>query len=272
MHEGADTVRFLSGATARIAILERLRQHGPASERELRERLDAARSTVHRNVRALEERGWIRQSEGRYRITPTGVIVSESYEDLVETVATVDRLQPFLERLPPSKLDFDVRLLADAELTIGTPGNPLAVLTRHVQRLKHASTVHAVLPRVSLHPYEVQHRRVIAGALEATHVVTTDVAETLRTDESLAPLTGEMLATDRFDLYVYDGEVPYMLGIVDDRIHLAVDDGESLALIECAAESIGAWARETYRGYRRAARAVPGGSFVRGARRSGIDR
>jgi hypothetical protein len=61
-----------------------------------------------------------------------------------------------------------------------------------------------------------------------------------------------MLATDRFDLSVYDGEVPYYLGVLDETVQIGVEDenGMPRALLETDVEGLGEWASDTYAQYR----------------------
>ncbi|SEP14349.1 Predicted transcriptional regulator, contains HTH domain [Halogranum amylolyticum] len=255
MREGTEAVEFLACSQARVDILMSLRQHGDMTEHELRERLDYARTTVTRNLNALHEQDWIRVSDGRYAITTCGELIVEQFINLTETTATTTQLQPFLQWVPRDNLDFDVTLLQDAELTVAEPGNPLKMVHRHVQQLKETTDLRAVVPLTGLHPYEVQHRRMLQEQLEAEHVVSPNVAETFQSDPDFVDLTRDMLNSGWFDVYVYDSNIPYYLGILDDTIQIGADEaGTPRALIETTSDEVRAWAEETYRDYKEAAR------------------
>ncbi|PSP65825.1 winged helix-turn-helix domain-containing protein, partial [Halobacteriales archaeon QH_8_64_26] len=78
------------------------------------------------------------------------------------------------------------------------------------------------------------------------------VVETLRSDPNYTEPCEAMLGTGRFELSVYDGEVPYYLGLLDETIQVGVKDeaGVPRALLETDAGSVGEWATDTYDRYR----------------------
>ncbi|PSP62934.1 hypothetical protein BRC77_08670 [Halobacteriales archaeon QH_8_64_26] len=84
------------------------------------------------------------------------------------------------------------------------------------------------------------------------YVVGSGVVETLRTDPDYTEPCEAMLGTDRFELSVCDGEVPYYLGLLDETIRIGVEDEEGMprALVETDAGGVGEWANETYDEYR----------------------
>ncbi len=254
MDEDIGAVAFLSGSQARVALLEQLRRNGRLTERELRGRVEGARTTVHRNLDKLCERGWVRQSGGQYSITTAGEFVVDEFLELVDTVETASRLQPFLECVPGEALDLELRWLRDAELTTPEPGNPLATVNRHVERIEEASRLNALLPVAGLHPYEIVHERVCRGVMEVECIASPSVAETVLSDPDFADLTAEMLDTGQFELYTCDERIPYYLGILDDRVEIGVDDdGSPAGILGTTSENVYEWAETKYAEYRSAA-------------------
>lgn len=269
MERGSEGIAFLAASEARSTILELLCRNGSLTERELRDRADYARTTVHRNLDALLDLGWIERDDGRYVVTTCGEIVAAKFAETKTTVATASRLEPFLRWVSRDELDLDLTLLRDAEVTVGDARDPLATVNRAVRPLRRTSTVRAVWPVLYLHPFEVGHRRIREGELEAEYVVPRELLGTLASRSEYARLARDMLDSDRFELRVYDGEIPFSLGIFDGTIQLgASEDGEPKALVETSAADARAWAERRYADYRRAARPIdPAAISKRGRRR-----
>lgn len=257
MRDEVEAVAFLAGSAARVAIMEQLRRHEGLTERQLRERVDCARTTVRRNLDRLAGRGWVRDDEREYALTTGGELVYDAFDSLLDTVETVSRLRPFLQHVQGDDLGVEVTAFRDAELTTGDAGNPLAMVNRHVRGLKGATEVRTVLPITGLHPYEVLHQRARRDTVDAECVVAPSVAETLRSDPEFADLTADLLDSDRFDLYVYDGAIPYYLGILDETVQLGVsEDGSPHALLETTSETVRNWAETEYGEYKAKSRKI----------------
>lgn len=75
-------IAFLSRSPTRVRVLERLLRDGECRRRDLRETLDASRSTVSRTLSTLEDRDWVARTEAGYRLTPAGAVVAEGYLEL----------------------------------------------------------------------------------------------------------------------------------------------------------------------------------------------
>jgi len=247
-----DEIAFLSRSLTRVRILDLLRGAGRLDERELRTRLDASRTTIGRNVAALCERGLLANGEGEYTLTRAGETIAADLFDLVGTVEVTRRLEPLLRWLPDGALDVDLRQLADAKVILAEEANPYAPVNRHVEALKRAEDVRLFVGVAGQHAWEIAKRRVVEENATHEYVVGSGVVETLRSDPNYATPCEAMRETDRFDLSVYDGEVPYYLGLLDDTVQIGVEDDEGMprALLETDVEGIGKWATDTYAGYR----------------------
>lgn len=269
MDGGREGVAFLAASAARSTILELLCGDEELSERELRDRTEYARTTIHRNLEALLDRGWIARDEGRYAATTSGEIVESTFAETTATVEAASRLQPFLQWVSREDLDLDLAMLRDAELTVGDPQDPLATVNRAVQPLKDTTTFKAVHPVIYLHPFEVQHRRILQGELEAEYIVPRELLGTLTSGSEYTRLAREMLDSGRFDVYVFDGDIPYSLGIFDETIQLgATEEGEPRAVVETSSADVRAWAERRYEEYRRVARPLDRAALLtRGRRR-----
>lgn len=251
--DGVDDVAFLAGSEPRGALLAALADDGGLTKDELVDRCEAARVTVTRNLDQLAERGYVAETEGRYRLTSLGSFLAGDFLSLVETAGVADHLAPLLSRLSADELDLDPRILADAEVTVSTDAHPYAPADRHSEAFETASRARLLLPEVGAREMDAAADRVLSGALELEFVVDPDVAETLRT--ALADRFGRLQARDNVAAYVHEAEVPCFIGLVDGTVQLGVsdDDGIPRALAESDAEAARAWAEATYESFRAAA-------------------
>ncbi|AEH36911.1 helix-turn-helix transcriptional regulator [Halopiger xanaduensis] len=256
-------IAFLVRSDARIDILTRLFESGPATQRELRTELDSSRSTVARSLSALEECGWVERHADGHRLTPVGTLVAEGFLDFVETLRAAEDLSPFLEWFPLAEYDLEIDQLEGAAITPSTPGDPYKPGRAQTEFMRSTSRFRAFLPSTELEGTKLLHERVTNGDLEAELIVSPAVERTIES-ASFAPLYREQLRTDRMAVFVSDEPLPFYLGIDDDwTIQLGVEDDEGFprALLETAEPSVAEWATELYREYRSNARRKPSAAF-----------
>lgn len=251
MSDGVDELKFLVGSRTRVRILEELSATEELAKDELKRRLDCSRTTIQRNLDALEDRGLIRDTHPRYSLDPCGEYVVEGLLDLMETTRTVQRLRPFLKWVDSADLDIDVNCLADAELLTPADGDPYAMINRQVRKIKDSESGWALLPFTGLHATEAAHEQITENGAQYELVVEPDVAETHRTAPQYRELYEDLAGTDRYEMYVYDGSIPFALCRLDDTVQIVVAEGEEpRALLESDAPEVRNWAERTYEAYR----------------------
>lgn len=245
-------IRFLARSESRLAILQAL-DDDATTRREVRDAVDASRSTVSRALDRMTELGWVVDGNGSYELTPLGRHASVRFADLRETFVTMRRLEPFLGRVRSSEFDLPPTALTDARLTVATPAEPLAPIERVTEIRAGSSTVRELSSVVARDSVEQVAERAADGAVDHEIVLTADV---------VASLTGGSDYRDAFeavrdaiDFYAYDGEFPCLVTLLDDRAALGVvsDDDTPAALVESANPEVYAWAATTYEAYRDAA-------------------
>ncbi|WP_435180696.1 helix-turn-helix transcriptional regulator [Halorussus sp. AFM4] len=247
MEGGRADIEFLARSAVRVEVMDALRREGELSRTELRDRIDASRTTVQRNLEALEDRGWVRSRGRAYSLATCGELIADEFTGFRETVSAAEHLQPVLKWLDRSDLDLDLRLLSDATVVTASQGDPWAMVNRHVKRLEEAETVRAILPLVGLHAMEVTRDRILDGSARIEFIGTSSVIDTLRNSSDYRPIYDDLLGSDRFELYATDEEVRYYLGVLDDIVQIGVDeDGEPRALLETENSEVHRWARDTY--------------------------
>jgi predicted transcriptional regulator len=247
---------LLDTVARRIELLESLRER-PKDKRTLVDELGMSRSTVDRGVRELEAGGLIVYSDDRFTLTSFGQLVASELFGLLDTLELRRELDPFLKWIPDGTLDIDPDLLADAKVFLPESGDPWAMVNRHVQLLKETDDGWAVLPLTGLHACEALHDRITNEGAVFEAIVEPSVAESFQSNPDYAELIGEMVATGRHDIYVYDGEIPYFVGVFDETVQMGVDEGgEPRALLETDSPAVSDWADGKYEEYKQQSRKV----------------
>lgn len=226
-------------------------------KRVLVEELACSRSTVDRSLRELESLGVAEYADGGYRLTAFGEMVRSRFADLDERIALWFEFAPFLQWLPRDEVDVDIELLSGADLYCAEPGDPLAMVNRHVRVAAQATEMQLVLPLTGLHAYQTIRDRVVDAGARSTVVTTPDVVHTYQSDPAYAPLTEEMAETGRFSLYQYNDPIPCFVGLLDGTVQIGVDDdGDPQALVEGSDADLREWAMGVFAEFERTATPV----------------
>lgn len=238
----------------RVGVLTCLLEE-PKDKRTLVEELDIPRSTLDRAVRELESINIVTYSNGKYAATPIGERLGHTFLSFLEQIEVTIELEPFLQHVSVDEFPLNLQLLTDAEVVVPADKNPYAMIDRHVQLLREADQARGMLPLVGLHGYQTAHKRIVENGAEDELIVEPDVADVLVSDPEFAELTEEMLTTGRFDLFIYDGTIPYFVGIYDDEtVQIGVDeDGEPRALLETDRQEVQNWAHNIITEYKQQA-------------------
>lgn len=252
MGDPVGEIEFLARSPKRVQLLQTVYESGNLEKGDLKTAVDGVRTTLTRNLEALEDRGWIHEDGRQYSITPSGEAVIEDFLGCVETVAAVSKLEALFRWVDPEAFDLDPRLLADADLVVAEPSAPYAMIDRHVARLREMEHCRVLLPITGLHAGEVSAEQIVDGGASAEVVVAEDVAEIHRSDPQYAAMVQEMVDTGRVEYYVFDGEMPYSIALIDEYVQIVVTEGdEPRALVETTAEDVYEWGAETFEAYKR---------------------
>lgn len=251
-----DALSFLASSPVRPRLIDALRSDGPARPSELTEALDVSRATIHRNLSALTDRGWVRQEPDGYVATTAGELVYERFDDFRTGVETVGRFERLLEIIPASGVP-PLSVLATADLVTAQPEKPHAPVMRYVEELtaSETTTVRGVSP-VRSEMFDYGHEQLLEAGVETELVMPTDVIERER-EEASEELAGA-LEIDGFDVYAIDAELAFGLSVTDDRAFLGgySTDNQLQALAVSTDESFVLWATETFESIRARAQAV----------------
>lgn len=247
-----DVFDFLTRSENRVRLLDLLSERGRCRRRECEESLGISRTTVQRNLDALVGRGLVTESTDGYELTAYGQHLQRAFTEFGESVATIERLQPFLQWVSTDEFGVDVRDLERADVTTSTQTNPYAPLNRQVQALGTADQFRICTDVVGRDAFEQACQRVLDHGSRGELVLTTGAFETIQTDSSYRELFEAVRDVERFWIAVYDGEIPFSIGLIDGIVQIGVEDAERIpqALLESDTEQLREWARTRYREYR----------------------
>jgi predicted transcriptional regulator len=242
MLTGSAAEEVLTAVLRRGELVELLRD-GPTDKRGLVSQSSRSRSTVNRGVRELEVLDVVTHEASGYALTTFGERVTDCVMATLTEIETARKLWPILEHVPPRTLGVDLELLADADVFVPTPGDPWAMVNRHIETLSCFDRCRAILPLTGLHAHERVYEQVTEEGAQVEIVASPAVAHTFRSDRLFRDMTREMTETGRFAVFESDEPFPYFLGIVDDRVQIGVDDdGEPKALTETTKPAVKEWA------------------------------
>lgn len=234
-----DTERLLD-LIRRAPVLEALREAGSMDRRELEQRLDVSKSTVHRFTRSLRENGLIERAGGEFVLTPLGEVSAEEVAAFETAVETAHGLAPVLDAASTHDIDFDVRAFADATVTTAAPGNPYRPVSRFMTLVGETDRLCGLDP-TAINPLHVDalYERIIGGM--ATDVVfpSAVIEELLTTHPGRAE---RALESGNLTLSVHD-DLPFGVTICDERVGVGIYDDDT-GLLRTYADTAGPTARE----------------------------
>lgn len=245
-------VDYLARSATRVKLLKALYERGPLEKSELKDCVDATRTTVQRNLDALAAEGWIRDDNCTYWITRSGMLLTEQFLALLDTLSVTEDFEPFLKWLPPNSFDLDLDALATADLTVADKSDPYAPVNRHVEFMRSAEEFQCILPAVGLQPMLVARDCIIERGHVHEIVLSEDVAETLASDRSYREPVADLVESDRCELVVSRRSVPFYLGLAGDTVQIGVGDDDEVpqSLVESTDPNVREWGEETYTEHR----------------------
>lgn len=247
---------LLQTAVARKEALAALADE-PHHRRDLQERLGVSKTTCHRVVRALDERGLVRRTDRGYELTELGHAVAGEVDRFETNVRLAYQLEPLLDAFETVDAEFDVELFADATITRPEPDDPTAPAHRYLELFREADAVRTLDRTSFLPPLYISEvvDSIIEGAVTAEAILPTSVVRT-RVEEYADSHRRLAEEADRSGYRLYD-TVPFGMTIFDDRVGLRAYDDETGSVLVFAdtddPEAVG-WAREVYRYYRERSR------------------
>lgn len=253
-----DLVSFVTRAESRVDALLALAS-GPRTRRELQAETDIPRATLGRVLADFRERDLATREGHRYQTTPLGDLLAAELGSLFESVAAMETLQTVREWLAIDEFDVPVERLADADVTLPEPTDPLAPIRRAEALLADGSRVRVAAHNMVPGCLEAVWRGVTDGRQTVEIVSTSAALAVASEDPTMAEQSRDLLAADEATLFVHDGDVLPAVIVVDDVVFMAVSDdaGAIQGHVETTDPTVRAWAEETIDALAREADPVP---------------
>jgi predicted transcriptional regulator len=249
-----DDVEFLARSAHRVQVLRTL-SSGPRTRPDLHAETGVPQPTLGRVLGDFEDRNWVERQGREYALTSFGALVDDEFEELLETVETVQKLGDVVQQLPIEQMDFNLRELADATITTPEAGNVFGPVDRLTELFFGAERARILVHSAPPGTQEDHRNRAKSFQESDRQVESINSAETLDralSNPETARLIREGLESDRVTIYKYDGTIPFVLAVADDTTMLAPTDehGVPVALIETENENIRSWVETTLDEYR----------------------
>ena len=243
-----DDVEFLARSAHRVQVLRTLAT-GARTRPDLHEETGVSQPTLGRVLDSFEDRNWVERGGREYALTAFGELVVEAFEDLLDTVDTVQRLGDVVGRLPTDEMDFDVREFADATVTTPETGDAFT----HVRRITEVfwggddvQLLGATVAPGSREEHDRRWREFLEGEKRYDSVISVATMEQSMEDPQMLSRFRRALESGRVTVHLYDGPISLMLVVADDTALLAPldDDGIPTAAIETENEIVRAWVED----------------------------
>ncbi|WP_137283834.1 helix-turn-helix transcriptional regulator [Halorussus salinisoli] len=254
MESALEEIEFLALSPNRVEVLRLL-----AADRHTRSDLAAAtgasQATLGRILGDFEERSWIRREDGEYAATATGRLVAEGFTDLLNILEIEGELRDVVRYLPTHAMDFDLRRLADATITVPSQTRPNAPVQRVLDLLGGADEI-----RVFSHAFNEQslariRERTTAGEGTFRGVFSRSAIGALADDPGLREQLSSLLDADGVAIRVREEGIPLAVTVADEVVHLLLRDGNGVlqASVDTDDRAVYSWAQDTFDHYWRTA-------------------
>lgn len=250
MNSALEEIEFLALSANRVEVL-RVLSEASYTRHELEKRIDASQPTLGRIIRDLTDRQWIAYDGEKYAATETGRLVAEEFTDLWETLETELKLREVIEWLPTEAMEFDLRHLADATITIPSQMRPGAPVQRVLELLRQSDHVQIFSYAFNEQSLDVIQQQTVDGMQTFEGVFSPSAVDAIAHDSTLRQQLRELIAADAAEIRLHDEPIPLAATITDESVHLLLRDEDGLlhAALDTDNETVLLWARETHEQY-----------------------
>jgi len=254
MDRSLELVSFITRAESRVSVLEAL-DRASATRVALQEETDIPRATISRILADFRDRSLATRDGHRYTLTPLGAHLAAGLSALFSSVETQLALQAVADWLPLEALGVELTDLAEVEVTLPTPIDPMAPVKAAADAIDDVEHVQAFCYSVLHAPILAECRNVTERGHRFQGVVADGVLDVVAADPELAERLTELLTHGQAELYVLEGVIQPQLIIADRLVMFLVadDEGAIQGLVSIDDGSILPWAEETFDSIKQAA-------------------
>ncbi|XGI84488.1 helix-turn-helix transcriptional regulator [Halorutilales archaeon Cl-col2-1] len=235
-----DSLEFLTSSTIRQEILTQLDEK-PHSTDDLSSAISNTKQGIRNNLDRLRQKGWIEKHDGRWRLTSVGGVHLDIFERCVSSCETVDRLRPFLRRIPQSSTEYlDIQRLKQVEVEKGEPELPGVLEEEFISILDDSDTYRGIVGTVTPMRLRNVYSRLSERSIRAEVVMSDDLVRTVR--EMRLDLLRKAAEHERCELRKH-GDIPFNVAVFDSReVVLSVGNGYTEVMVRSEADSSVDWA------------------------------
>lgn len=252
MAESFEDLSFLMGSENRMRVLEAIADQ-PHTHEELVNSLGTSDVTIGRILDDLLERGWIEQGNDRFVATIFGNAVSSDMETLESTISVAQQYRDITSYFSRSELDFDPRLLAEAEMGRSPSDSAFEHVDYWAQLFRATDHFRGITTQVPVMLLEVFIELLRADEVTLSTVLSGDLVDQLIEDAEKREALHEMIAQGAV-LYRHDGgEWDFAIGLYgNDKMSIAGFDevGTPKVKIVSTAPALRDWAESKVEHYR----------------------
>lgn len=202
----------------RAPLLQEL-QNESLDRRDLQDRLNISRATSYRHCRLLEDLGVIEKSNGEYRLTDSGILLTDTLIRFEREATTALELNPILEAVRDVPVDIELEVFTDAVVTSAEHGDPYGPVARFVSLIEETEALRGFDMDVIVPLYidEIQQR--IVDGMETEAIAVTEVTRNIL--ESYPEKCFNACASGNLTVKLHD-DLPFGLVIFDHRVGIGV--------------------------------------------------
>ncbi|MFB1065872.1 helix-turn-helix transcriptional regulator [Natrinema sp. H-ect4] len=254
MESALEEIEFLALSANRVEVLGLLAE-GRHTRNELATATGASQATLGRILGDFEDRSWIRHDGSEYVATATGRLVAEGFTDLQEILETEGKLRDIVDYLPTHAMDFDLRRLSDATITVPSATRPNAPLSRLLDFIRDGDDVRTFSHTFNGQTLRVVRERVTAGNQRFSGVFGRNAIDALADESELRNQLEALLAAEDAEIRVREEGVPIAIMIVDEVVYLLLRDENGIlrASVDTEDAAVRSWAEDSLDHYWRTA-------------------
>jgi len=176
-----ELVTFVTRAESRI-VTARTLADGPLTRHELQETTGIPRATLSRILADFRDRELVVRSGHEYGLTSLGEVLVDELESTFEAVAAMETLQTVRQWLAVDEYDIPVERLADADVVVPEPSDPMAPVRRAEDLLAAASSARVLAYSMVPGCLDAVWRAVMTGRQTFEGVLTRAAVKTMLDD------------------------------------------------------------------------------------------
>lgn len=238
-----EDLQVLIDLLRRSPLIEELRQDG-LDRRELQDRLDVSRATIHRHTRLLTELGVIEKTDGVFRLTESGTLFADAVVRFKREAGSALQLASIREKVEDTTVDIDIGALVGATVTSAELGDPYAPVNRFESLLQTTNELRFVGSEVALiEPCLEVVLQLISDGVDITFIDRPSCTKYFFSE--YPEICAELLEQENFTVLEHDELPPYGIGLCTDRVAISYFEQDSRtvrALIDTDVQEAREWA------------------------------